>query len=142
MSLRARIIVPPASGSVRKVVLTDDYLVASTVSGWVTCLSLRDLFADVDTDLFEHQKVFHADKPWDVDFRDNILATANDNGKIQLWDMQTGYKSSSSLSSLGTTLFIKSTVRDGRLSLAILRKQPLCFYRIRTPSFQVQKMPP
>ncbi|KAH7348039.1 WD40-repeat-containing domain protein [Pyrenochaeta sp. MPI-SDFR-AT-0127] len=90
MALLARIPVPiEADATVRKVVLTDRYIVAATVSGWITALDLHALGEGSKTDLSRYQKTFQADRLWDIDCRDDTIATANDNGIVTLWDAQT-----------------------------------------------------
>lgn len=92
MALVARIPVPTeADATVRKVVLTDRYLVTGTVSGWIAALDLRCLGEGGDEDLSRCQKTFQADRLWDMDCRDDTIATANANGTVTLWDAQTGY---------------------------------------------------
>lgn len=90
MALVTKILVPIESGAtVRKVVLTDRYLVTGTVSGWVAVLDLQALQEGGDEDLLRHQKTFQSDKLWDLDCRDDTIATANENGTVTLWDAQT-----------------------------------------------------
>lgn len=92
MALVARIPVPIEAGAtVRKVVLTDRYLVTGTVLGWIAALDLRALGEGGDADLSRYQKTFQADKLWDLDCRDDTIATANENGTVTLWDAQTAY---------------------------------------------------
>lgn len=88
MALLAKLLVPiEAESTVRKVVLSDRYLVMGKVSGWITALDLAS------TDQSQHQISFQADTLWDLDCRDDTIATANENGTVTLWDAQTGYGS-------------------------------------------------
>lgn len=92
MSLVARLPVPiEAEPNVRRLVLTDRYLVAATVSGWVAVLDLRALEEGGDADQSRYQKTFQADRLWDLDCRDDTIATANEIGTVTLWDAKTGY---------------------------------------------------
>jgi hypothetical protein len=92
MALVARIAVPAeADATVRKIVLTDRYLVAGTVSGWITALDLRALAANNDVQKSGYHKTFQADPLWDLDCREDTIATANANGNVTLWDAKTAY---------------------------------------------------
>jgi hypothetical protein len=76
---------------IQKVVLTDHYLVAGTHNGWITVLDVRAVYQTEEMEPMQYQKTLAANPWWDLDCRDDVIATANDNGNVTLWDAQTGY---------------------------------------------------
>lgn len=92
-SLVAKVCVPDDFNHrvVQKVVLTDRYLVAGAFDGWITVLDVREAQQAEETDPIQYQRTLAADMWWDLDCRDDLIATANDNGNVTLWEAQTGY---------------------------------------------------
>jgi len=117
MALVAKIAVPiEADATVRKVVLTDRYLVTGTVSGWIAVLDLRALGEGGDANLSQYQKTFQAGRLWDLDCREDTIAAANEDGTVTLWDAQTGYGKNSLSVLIFKLVVLRNTVARRRLT--------------------------
>lgn len=90
-SLLAKVCVPEGAGNndVQKVILTDRYLIAGTLDGWITVLDVREAHRAEETDAVQYQRTLSADAWCDLDCRGDLIATANSNGNVTLWDART-----------------------------------------------------
>ena len=83
MLLKERIPVPE-DNHVHKLVLTESYLIAATVPGWIAILDLRAISRELES-RGNTYTILNAEKLWDIDCHDDLIATAHDNGTVQLW---------------------------------------------------------
>ncbi|KAF2252065.1 WD40 repeat-like protein [Trematosphaeria pertusa] len=83
MLLQERIPVPEDT-HVRKLVLTESYLIAATVPGWIAILDLRATPRELES-RGDKYAILNAEKLWDIDCHDDLIATAHDNATVQLW---------------------------------------------------------